>query len=691
MGITLASAITDLNGIGPARAKTLERLGITHVRDFLFTFPRKYEDFSNHIAIKDAEIGKPATFFGEIVSVKSNNGFYGKRRLYRIYADIDDGTGIVHCTWFNLRFLEQKLRIGTKLYIAGSSEASKIQSGKYMGNKDVSMRSPAFEFPSSTDDRIHTASIVPIYSETSGVSSRFIRYQVKQSMAALVSMQEYMPEDIIAKNDLLTIQEAIRISHFPSSNEELERAKHRLQFDELFFLQLASLVRKNHMQKSTSYSCMIPDVGMKEIIDTIPFELTNAQQKVIQEIREDITRVHPMNRLLQGDVGSGKSAVALIVAHIALKNRKKVLYLAPTELLARQQYKSFKAQLPYTTKLLIGETKQREKNEILAILMGDDPCCIIGTHALLQESIRATNVGLAIIDEQHRFGVAQRKKLLSLEEGIVPHLLSMTATPIPRTLSLTVYGDLDVSILDELPKGRLPITTRVVFGEEKDSAIIHMLEELHAGRQAYIIAPLVEDSEKKILKSATAAYKEIQKVFPGIAVGLLHGQMSSSEKESVMNNFTEGAIQVLVSTAVVEVGVNIPNATIMMIEGAERFGLAQLHQFRGRIGRGVHASTCYVVPTTEEMKMSKRLQTFAQVTDGFQIAEADLALRGPGELYGKEQSGFGNLKVASLLDYKTISLARDEAKSILEKDPGLAEHVVFRKKVEQKNALIHFE
>ncbi|OGY37270.1 MAG: ATP-dependent DNA helicase RecG [Candidatus Andersenbacteria bacterium RIFCSPHIGHO2_12_FULL_45_11b] len=689
--MTLSSPITELNGIGPARAKTLERLGITHVRDFLFTFPRKYEDFSNHIAVKDAELGKPATFFGTIVKVKSSNGFYGKRRLFRIYADIDDDTGIVHCTWFNLRFLEQKLRIGIQIYIAGTVEASKIQSGKYMGNKDVAMRSPAFEFPSQASDRIHTASIVPIYSETTGVSSRFIRYQVKQCMAALHGMREYMPEDIITRNGLLHIQDAIRISHFPASNEELEHAKHRLQFDELFFLQLEALVRRSHMQHATSYACKVTDGALKKIIKTVPFELTNAQKRVIEEIRSDMAQEHPMNRLLQGDVGSGKSAVALVAAEIALKNARKVLYLAPTELLARQQYQSFKKQLSYPVKLLIGETKKREREEILNMLMSIDPCCIIGTHALLQESVHASQVGLAIVDEQHRFGVAQRKKLLSLEKGIVPHLLSMTATPIPRTLSLTVYGDLDVSVLDELPKGRQPIATHIVFGAAKDNAIIHMLEELHAGRQAYIIAPVVEDSPKRALKSATNAYAEIKKLFPGIAIALLHGQMPSMEKESVMNNFTEGAIQVLVATAVVEVGVNIPNATIMMIEGAERFGLAQLHQFRGRIGRGAHASTCYVVPTAENMKNTERLKTFAQTTDGFAIAEADLLLRGPGEAYGKEQSGFGNLKVASLLDYKTISLARDEAKQILDNDPNLKDHVVFQKKVAQKNALIHFE
>ncbi len=692
MALTLASPITDLQGIGPARAKSLERLNIRHIRDFLFYFPKKYEDYSVITPIAKLEIGKQTTVCGNVISVQSKNGFFGKRKIFRIYVDIDDGTSVLHVTWFNLRFLEQKLAIGTQIYVAGEVEAARFQTGIHAGVREFAMRSPSLEFAASASERIHTAAITPVYSETAGISSRFIRYQVKNLLPAIQQIPEYLPEEVLVRNNLIGIHRAITAVHFPSSQEELLQAKRRLEFDELFFLQLASLVRRRHLQKSVAYSVTVLDEVLAPHIERIGFALTGAQKRVIEEIRSDMQHAHPMNRLLQGDVGSGKSAVAFIAGQMTLLAGKKVLYAAPTEILARQQFNAFSTYIVVSeVRLLIGSTSKREKKEIAALLQSDAPCCIIGTHALLQEAVSATNVGLAIIDEQHRFGVAQRKALLSVEEGIVPHLLSMTATPIPRTLSLTVYGDLDVSVLDELPAGRQVIQTHVLSPEDKDAAIIYMLEELHKGRQAYIITPRIEDSKQSVAKSAIAAYSEITKLFPGIAVGLLHGQMNSAEKETVMNNFDAGALQLLVATAVVEVGVNIPNATVMMIEGAERFGLAQLHQFRGRIGRGAYASVCYVVPTTVEQQASERLQIFAQTYDGFKIAEEDLRMRGPGEAYGSMQSGFGNLKVASLLDYKMISLVRKEAEKILRDDPELQHHIILRKKVEQKNSLAHFE
>ena len=511
-------------------------------------------------------------------------------------------------------------------------------------------------------------------------------------MPAILLVPEYLPKDIIERHDLLSVQDAIAQVHFPSSQESLATAKRRLQFDELFFLQLAALVRKQHVRQAKAYQLSCTQQDIKKYIASLPFTLTSAQERSIQEIADDMGQKHPMNRLLQGDVGSGKSAVALLATKIALSHNKKVLYLAPTEILARQQALSFQQSLgKKTVHLLVGAMKQKEKREVYDLLGAEDAVCIIGTHALLQEHVHAKGVGLAIIDEQHRFGVAQRKALLSIEEGNVPHLLSMTATPIPRTLSLTVYGDLENSLLDELPPGRKPIVTRIVQANKRDDAIIDMLTQLHAGRQAYIITPLIEDSLKVAAKSANKAYQEIQKLFPGIAVGILHGQMSSDEKEGVMENFSAGAIQLLVATAVVEVGVNVPNATVMMIEGAERFGLAQLHQFRGRIGRGEHESICYVVPTDAEGGDNKRLSLFASTNDGFEIAEADLQVRGPGELYGLEQSGFGSLRVASLLDYEMIKLVREEAKHILQIDPTLEQYPILRKKVEQKNAHAHFQ
>lgn len=687
MAITLASPLTDLKGIGPSRAKAFERLSIRYVRDLLFHFPRKHEDFSSVTPIKDLQVGRSMTVRGKVVSFKDKTGFYGKRRLLRIYCDIADETGVLHVVWFNLRFLKDKLRVGTEMYIAGTVEKSKFAPTRF------SMRSPSLEFVTQDESqRIHTAAITPIYGETAGISSRFIRYQIKQLFLAIKLVPEYLPEDIIERNDLVGIQEAIESVHFPSSQEQLERAKTRLQFDELFFLQLAALVRKKHLEQSLAHRIPADTSAIHHYAKQLPFTLTGAQECAIEEIIQDINKTHPMNRLLQGDVGSGKTAVALISAMMTLAAGKKILYLAPTEILAHQQVASFKKYLGEDhVYLLVGSMKSREKSNTISLLMQQRAVCVIGTHALLQEGIVGSDIGLAIIDEQHRFGVAQRKALLALEEGYVPHLLSMTATPIPRTLNLTVYGDLEVSVLDELPPGRTPIVTRLLDGNTKDNAIIHMLEDLHKGYQAYVIAPVIEDSPILAVKSARRAFQEIQELFPGIAVGLLHGQMKSEEKEAAMNNFSEGAIQLLVATSVVEVGVDVPNATIMMIEGAERFGLAQLHQFRGRIGRGKRASTCYLVPSDGSEAAHERLQLFVATNDGFKIAEADLRFRGPGEVYGLAQSGFGNLRVASLLDYKMIKLARSEAARVLEKDPMLTHYPVLRKKVEQKNAIAHFE
>ncbi len=686
MAITLSSSLTDLKGIGPHRAKAFERLNIRYVRDLLFHFPRKHEDFSSVTSIKDLQIGRAMTVRGRVKTLKEKGGFYGKRRLLRVYCDIEDETGVLHVVWFNLRFLKDKLMPGTEIYVAGTVEKSKF------APNDFSMRSPSLEFVQRDESqRIHTAAITPLYSETAGISSRFIRYQIKQLFPAIKLVPEYLPKDIIERNDLIGIQDAIESVHFPSSQEKLEQARTRLQFDELFFLQLAALVRKQHLEQVPAYYIDGADT-IKEYAKQLPFGLTGAQERAIQEIADDMAKPHPMNRLLQGDVGSGKSAVALLAAMITLGAEKKVLYLAPTEILARQQVALFEKYLgEERTHLLIGAMKPREKSRVVELLDSKNPVCIIGTHALLQQGIMGTDIALAIIDEQHRFGVAQRKALLAIEKGYVPHLLSMTATPIPRTLNLTVYGDLEVSILDELPPGRMPIVTRILDTDSRNHAIIHMLEELHTGRQAYVIAPVIEDSQVLAVKSARHAFQEIQELFPGIAVSLLHGQMKSEEKEAVMNNFSEGAIQLLVATSVVEVGVNVPNATIMMIEGAERFGLAQLHQFRGRIGRGEYASTCYLVPSNQEGTVSERLQLFAATNDGFEIAEADLRFRGPGEVYGLAQSGFGNLRVASLLDYKMIKLARSEAAQMLQRDPTLEKHFVLRKKVDQKNALAHFE
>ncbi len=690
MSLKLSSPITEVAGIGPAKAKILSKLSISHIRDLLYLFPRRYEDFSVVTSIEQLQLGKQMTVRGQVKSVKSAWGWQGRRRLLRVFVDLEDDSGTLHITWYNLQFLEKALYIGRAIYVAGQVELYK---GKETEKKSqFAMRSPALEYADGSSERTHTASITPIYPETKGVTSRFLRYQIKKLLPLVGALPEYLPADIITRHSLIDIHKALRTIHFPATTAEKEAAERRLRFDELFFLQLAALVRRQTWQQAKAPVIHVSEREISTIMQKLPFKLTADQATASHEVVADMGLTHPMNRLLQGDVGSGKSAVAFIAAQITLAAGFKVLYLAPTEILARQQADSFAETIKgHDIHLLIGALSAKQKSIIKKTLVAERPVCIIGTHALLQDDVRAKDVGLVIIDEQHRFGVAQRQALRRVQADKTPHLLSMTATPIPRTLNLTVYGDLDISVLSHLPPGRQPIETALVAPDRRDEAVIHVLEELHAGRQAFVIAPLVEQSDKLEVKSAVRCAADMKKWFPGIAIGLMHGQLSSEEKEAVMRNFAAGAIQLLVATAVVEVGVNVPNASIMIIEGAERFGLAQLHQFRGRIGRGEHQSYCYLFPSTPEAAKSERLHILERTTDGFVIAEEDLRLRGPGEVYGIAQSGFGDLKVASLLDFGAIQIARDEAQRILQQDSQLTQYPILRRKVEQKNTITHFE
>lgn len=705
MALKLSSQVTEVSRIGPTKARYLQKLKITHVRDFLYTFPRRYDDFSNITPINKLEVGDKMTVKAKVKKVTSNNGWRGRRRMLRIFVDLEDDTGTLNVTWYNLRFLQKQLWPGRELLVAGTVEENplyrkqlatpskqlqptthSLQPGKYR------MRSPVIEF-SNNQDPTHAGRIVPVYPETYGVTSRFLRYQVKNLLPLLSNFPEYLPSEIIKRNKLIGIHEAVKQAHFPDNIKKLDLAQKRLRFDELFFLQLAALVRRQTRRQEQALKVNVPKKTINKLISELPFSLTKAQDRTIREIIKDLAKASPMNRLLQGDVGSGKSAVALVATKTTLNQKYKVLYLAPTEILACQQAESFADHIPPDQLgLLTGNSTKQEREKINKNLNSKKPYCVIGTHALINESISACNLALTIVDEQHRFGVQQRQALQGRNDAsTVPHLLSMTATPIPRTLNLTVYGDLEISTLDEMPPGRQPTQTEIITTANREKAITHVLEQLHTGRQAYVIAPLVEQSDKLQAKSAEEAVVEMRQYFPGMAIELVHGRMKSEDKQSIMNNFNAGAIQMLVATAVVEVGVDVPNATCMIIEGAERFGLAQLHQFRGRIGRGEHKSFCYLFPSTEESANNERLTTLSQTADGFKIAEADLRLRGPGEIYGTAQSGFGDLQVASLLDYDTIKLARSEAEKILADDPELEKYPILRKKVEQKNLVAHFE
>ncbi len=744
MPIKLSSPVTDIPRIGPTKAKYLKKLGITHARDFLYTFPRRHDDFSKVTSISELKAGEKMTVKGRVKSVDSKWGWRGRQRILRIFVELDDGTGVLSVTWYNLRFLPRQLWPGRELLVAGVVEQPAGAGGKSLpfdkgepsppqrgrvelaprGNASGSfagagarqkfrLRSPVLEFADKSGARTHTARITPVYPETYGVTSRFLRYQVSRLLPLARHVPEYLPAEIRRRHRLMGIKQAVRAAHFPETSEELERAGRRLRFDELFFLQLAALVRKQRRHRQQAPPVKVPQNKVDKFMVGFPYRLTDAQKRACREVAADMAGDIPMNRLLQGDVGSGKSAVAFLAVYLALAAGHAAVYLAPTEILARQQARALSSVLKkQNVRLLIGASKTAEKKAIKEKLRAGDPLCAVGTHALLQEDVALANCALIIIDEQHRFGVRQRAALLGgrtpagssrekqsnsspsapePERQTKPHLLSMTATPIPRTLNLTVYGDLDVSVLDELPPGRKPVKTAVIPPSRRDEAAVHILEEIHKGRQAYVIAPLVEESEKLEVKSAKETAVEMKQMFPDVAVGLLHGQMSSEEKKTAINNFSAGALQLLVSTAVVEVGVDVRGATIMIIEGAERFGLAQLHQFRGRIGRGEHQSYCYLFPGTEEGARSPRLEIMAKTADGFTIAEKDLKLRGPGEAYGVAQSGYGDLKVASLLDYALIKETRREASRLLSHDSELDGYPVLKMKVEQKNSVAHFE
>lgn len=684
MPLRLSSPVTDIPRVGPAKAGYLAKLGITHARDFLYTFPRRYDDFSRITPIADLKPGEKMTVKGRVKSFQSEWGFRGRQQLLRIFVELEDDTGVLSITWYNLRFLPRQLWQGRELFVAGEVEDDK---GKFR------MRSPVLEFLGQPGDHTHTARITPVYSETYGVTSRFLRYQVKQLLPLMQAIPEYLPATIRRRHKLIDIHQAIRAVHFPDSSEQLAVAQRRLRFDELFFLQLSALVRRRQRDQATAFPIKASKKIIYQFISDLPYQLTKAQQTACREVAADMAKGSPMNRLLQGDVGSGKSTVAFLATHLALNAEYTVIYLAPTEILARQQAGSLSKVLgKANVALLIGALANKAKQAVKKKLAAQKPLCVVGTHALLQNDVIASNCALAIIDEQHRFGVAQRSTLQTVAtQKNTPHLLSMTATPIPRTLNLTVYGDLDISILDELPPGRQPVKTFLVPLHERDQAALHILKEIHQGRQAYVIAPLIDESAKLLVKSAKETVKEMRQLFPDIAIGLLHGQMTSDEKKAAINNFNAGALQLLVSTAVVEVGIDVPNATIMIIEGAERFGLAQLHQFRGRIGRGQHQSYCYLFPSSDELINKQRLQILVKTTDGFIIAEEDLKLRGPGETYGLAQSGYSDLKVASLLDYPLIKKTRQEAETLLRKDPELNNYIILKKKVEQKNLVTHFE
>lgn len=655
-------SVQFVKGVGPRYASLLEKINVYTVEDLLYYFPRDYQDRRKLARIKYLNIGELVTIEGEVLKVSEEKPRPG---LSILKVTFTDGTDVLNGVWFNQPYLKKQFKKGERYFLSGELNEKSWRYGK----KEI--YNPVFE-QADEGESIHTGRIVPIYSLTSGMTQKRLRQIIYNALEEYsCHLPDLLPENIKKKYGLPDIAESIRGLHFPEDRKDYIRARVRLAFEELFLLQLMVLQRKKGNLEKTGILHRDSSVVIERFLDSLPFKLTAAQERVWNEIERDMEKPVPMQRLLQGDVGSGKTIIATLALLKTMANGYQGILMAPTEILAEQHYLKLGKLLKDTgfrIGLLIGSTSTAERKKILADIAENRTNLIIGTHTLFQEGINYYKPGLVVIDEQHRFGVEQRFRLK--EKGENPDLLVMTATPIPRTLALTVYGDLDLSIIDELPPGRSPVITIWKNEEARMEIYRFTREQIAEGRQAYIVAPLIEPSEGVRAISALEIFEELtENIFQDLKIGLLHGRVSAEEKNQIMEEFRAGEIDILVSTTVIEVGIDVPNASIMIIENAERFGLAQLHQLRGRVGRGSYQSYCFLIgnPTTEEGR--KRLAVMTETSDGFRIAEEDLKIRGPGEFFGTKQSGMPDLKVANILkDHKLIRIARQEAENIINID-----------------------
>lgn len=683
MGINLASNIGSVVGVGPKMESKLNKLGVFCVRDLFFNFPRRYLDFTKVTKIADlSQNSEPFTIRGSILAISNKKT---RRRGFTVTeAMIVDESGSLKVVWFNQPYLAKMLREGSNVILNG-----KVSYDGFSGG--FVMESPI---------RTNRPQIIPVYSEVAGISSFFITKLVSSLKGLVGGIEEWMPDTILnpkfeirnsndQNSSLLPIQEAILSIHFPQNSAMLEAARRRFAFDELFFISLRASLAKIQNLKLQSQSIQIDQKKIDEFIEKLPFELTGDQKKATEAILFDMTKNVPMNRLLNGDVGSGKTVVAAITAKAVMLAGQKTILMVPTSILAVQHYELFKKL--FGEKFVGTVTASKKENTEAPIL--------IGTHALLHMAKKLDNLGLVIVDEQHRFGVAQRAAVHELNNGDVkPHFLSMTATPIPRTLRLALFGDLDISVIAEKPANRKEIKTRFVQAINRDKAYEFIREHLKRGLQAFVICPLIESTNngeqgqstlfEEDRKSVLSEYEKLKALFPEFEIGMLHGKMKVKEKEEIMARFVQNEIKMLVSTSVVEVGVDVPNATIMMIEDAERFGLSQLHQFRGRVGRGEQQSFCFLFSNSQSEKSIERLRGIEAINDGFKLAELDLEMRGAGAIFGTEQSGILDLKMASLSDSELIEQASTAAKAIA---PEISHYPRILEKIREFLAIKHLE
>ena len=658
---TLLASVSTLSGVGAKRAKALAGLGVTSIADLLYFFPRRYEDRRSLTSLNGLSPDTFASIIAEVISVEER---YSSKGSF-LSAVLSDGKGFVQVVWFNALWVKQQVFPGIRLALYGKVQPQKV----------LTIVNPEFEVLEE-EDIASNLGIVPIYPLISGITQKWLRKIIKNAIPVYSeALVDFIPKPIAEHLSLTPIAIALRELHYPQNKEKWIRARNRLAFDELFLLQTGLLIRKRERALSSGTGGALRS-GEKfaAFMSSLPFPLTTAQKRVISEIISDLNSKEPMYRLLQGDVGSGKTIIAAVATIVAVDSGVQTAFMAPTEILAQQHYVRLKkifSQLGIKVSLLTGSLSVSERRSVLADLADGTAQVVIGTHAIFSEGTQFLCLGFVVIDEQHRFGVRQKNALV--EKGFLPHVLVMTATPIPRTLTLSVYGDLDVSILDELPPGRKPIKTMKIRLSEEPKLLKFINERIKDGHQVYWVCPFIEESETAEAAAVLSRFNRLCHILPGVRTGLLHSQMPAQDKESIMVNFAEGNIDLLVATVVIEVGVDVPNATVMVIEDAGRFGLAQLHQLRGRVGRGDTESICILLEgasTTPEG--AERLETMIQTTDGFMIAEADLKQRGPGEVCGVRQHGITDFKVADLArDEKILKLAREEAEKFLEKDPTL--------------------
>jgi ATP-dependent DNA helicase RecG len=670
--INLNTPVQDLPKMSKRKADHLARLGLYRVRDILFYYPRDHVDYARQVNISELEPGETVTVVGTVTSCACFTSPKNKK-LSIFNLKVRDKTGQIKLSRFmaGARFTNygwqqmQKRQYPKGSIVAASGLVKKTKYGVTLDSPEIEV----LDHPGASIDSVKIGRVLPVYPLTEGVPADWVRSAVLMAMPAIEQLEDPIPETILKQYGLMGLPSAIANLHFPEDSDILAQARRRLVFDEFFYLQLGFLSRRQQ-QKATQQSAILNPTGqlIEQFKSILPFDLTNAQKRVVSDILRDLESTTPMNRIVQGDVGSGKTVVGVFAILAAIQSGYQAALMAPTEVLAEQHYRKMVEwfnRLMLPIELLTGSTRTAKRREIHSQLETGELPLLVGTHALIQDPVNFQRLGLVVIDEQHRFGVQQRAKLL--DKGQAPHTLSMTATPIPRTLALTLHGDMDVSQIDELPPGRQAITTTVLAGKERPQAYELIRREIAQGRQGYIVFPMIEESEKLDVRAAVEEQKRLQEsIFPEFSVGLLHGRMSSTEKDVALNAFRDNETQIIVSTTVIEVGVDVPNATVMMIENAERFGLSQIHQLRGRVGRGSHASYCLLMSNSKTDTARQRLGVLEQSQDGFFISEMDMRFRGPGEVLGTRQSGLPDFALASLVeDQEVLNLARDAAEKII--------------------------